>query len=207
MYKHKIAAGIIAAIAVWGTIRAEMRLAVADMDRIFREYYKSRIAEDYIKQQAESFRTQLNRKRTECAAVAREAEEAAVKAGSLAVAESERAAFAVEAERKKKEAESLQAEISKFAAAKEREIARVEQKKRSEIVAEIKQVVERRAVAEGYDFVLDCSGNTANNIPAVIRYPSKYDISDAVIRELNRTKPVTRPEAPEIPLRLDKAQQ
>jgi hypothetical protein len=42
-------------------------------------------------------------------------------------------------------------------------------------------------MTENYAFVLDASGKTANGLPAVLVFPNANDISDAVIRELNRS--------------------
>ena len=54
-------------------------------------------------------------------------------------------------------------------------------------MVDIQRAVSRRATAEGYNFVIDRSGKTLNGQPAVIFYPAKNDITDAVLRELNRT--------------------
>ena len=44
------------------------------------------------------------------------------------------------------------------------------------------------AMTEGYDFVFDCSGKTMNDQPSVLHYPPENNITDSVIRELNRTR-------------------
>ena len=62
-------------------------------------------------------------------------------------------------------------------------------------VTEIKKEIERRAAAEGYSFVFDSSGRTLNEQPAVLFFPAGCDLTEAVIRELNRGRS-GGPEAP-----------
>jgi Skp family chaperone for outer membrane proteins len=71
----------------------------------------------------------------------------------------------------------------------------LETRKRGEIIADIIKEVRRRAAAEGYDFVFDNSGLTTNDQPAVLVAPKNADITDTVIKELNRT--ASRPAVPE----------
>ena len=56
-------------------------------------------------------------------------------------------------------------------------------------------LLRKRAVAEGYDFVLDSSGRTMNDQPTVLYYPERNNITDSVIRTLNRTR--TQSQTPE----------
>ena len=66
----------------------------------------------------------------------------------------------------------------------------IEQKKREEIMADIYKEIDRRAAAEGFNFIFDSSGKTLNEQPLVLRFPASCDLTGAVIRELNRTKSV-----------------
>ena len=46
-------------------LKAEILTGVVDLERIFREYYKSKIAEELIKQQAQIYRNYLSRLESE----------------------------------------------------------------------------------------------------------------------------------------------
>ena len=50
---------LLAALTAFTVSAASQRIAVVDLRRVFKEYYKSRIAEEFIKQQAESARLYL----------------------------------------------------------------------------------------------------------------------------------------------------
>ena len=77
-----------------------------------------------------------------------------------------------------------------------REMQELEKNKRQEIIADIQAEVRKRAAAGGYDYVFDSSGKTVNDQPALLIFPEKHDISEAVIRELNRTASTPKPQSP-----------
>ena len=163
------------------------RIAVIDLEKVFRNYYKSRIAEETINQRGDAIRNYLAQLDAQLTALRQEANKLAMNASNLALTEADRIKAknaAVEARKKDKAKET---EIELFVSENRREIKELENKKRTEIMADIQRAVSRRATAEGYNFVIDRSGKTLNGQPAVIFYPAKNDITDAVLRELNRT--------------------
>lgn len=182
----KILSFLFLCFAAMNIMAAEVRIAAVDLDRIFREYYKSRIAEEFISQQAEAARLylgQLNSKLEACKAEVRQLGTNVLNP-ALDQAERQKAAEALKnAEAKVK---SVEAEITLYTQEKMRDLQRMEQDKRAEILADIQKEIRRRAAAENYAFVLDSSGKSTNNQPTLLIFPKKNDISDAVIRELNR---------------------
>ena len=57
-------------------------------------------------------------------------------------------------------------------------------------MADIYKEIDRRAAAEGFNFIFDSSGKTLNEQPMVLRFPASCDLTEVVIRELNRSKSV-----------------
>lgn len=172
---------------------AELRIAVVDLDRIFREYYKSRIAEDFLNQQAEAARIYMGQLNTRLEAARADARKLGTNALNPALSDSDRKKAADAADAALAKVKSIETEISLYTNERMRELRRVEQEKRNEIIADIQKEIQRRAAAGNYAFVFDCSGRSTNNLPSLLVYPKKNDISDAVIRELNRSaaKPQT----------------
>ena len=163
------------------------RIAVIDMEKVFKEYYKSGIAEEVIKERAEAARLylgqltrQLEQLRAESRRLETNARNMALDPAKKQQAEGE----ALEAARKVRDKET---EIQLYVRERKQEMDDLERRKRAEIIADIRAEIKRRATAEGYDWVLDSSGMTTNMQPAVLLFPAKNDISAAVIRELNRT--------------------
>ena len=172
--------------AVISLTAAEVRIAVVDMERVFREYYKSRIAEDFLTQHAEAARVYMTQLNTKLEAQKAEARRLGTDAFNSALSDIDRKKAADAAEAAAAKARATATEIELYRNERTRELRRLDQEKRAEIIGDIQREIRRRAAAENYAFVLDCSGKSTNDLPAVLVYPKKNDISDAVIRELNR---------------------
>ncbi|MPN10781.1 hypothetical protein SDC9_158078 [bioreactor metagenome] len=171
---------------------------MVNLEKVFREYRKSRIAEDAIKQQAELYRGYLVKQSGQLARLKKEAEELRESARNPALEEADRTRLGADAVIKAREIAAKEAELQLYAAERTRTMREVEQKKREEIMVDIYKEIDRRAAAEGFHFVLDSSGKTMNEQPTVLRFPASCDLTEAVIRELNRTMTEERkPEAPQ----------
>ena len=174
---------------------AAAKIAVVDLEKIFREYYKSRIAEDAIKQQAAAYRKYVARLSVELNQLKQEVQTARGNALNIALSPTEKQKAERLLDEKLKAARAKEAEIKLFVQERSRDMRRMETVKRAEILKEIRAEIRKRAVAEGYDFVLDSSGKTMNDQPTVLYYPERNNITDSVIRTLNRTR--TQSQAPE----------
>lgn len=180
------------------------RFAVVNLEKIFQEYYKSKIAEDAIKQQAEVFRNAMMRLNEELRTLKEEARTSRVNMDNIALSESERNECRKNAEQKARQIAEKEADIELYMNQRNTEMRKSVQAKREIIIADIKKEIQRRATAEGYDFVLDISGKTASEQPVVLLFPKLDDLTTQVIKELNRTRtsPATSPKhttSPESP--------
>ena len=173
--------------AVVNAAASGIRIATVDMDRVFKEYYKSRIAEEFLSRQAEAARLYMGQLNTSLEALRAEARKLGTNALNRALSEEAQKKAADAADEAMAKVKAKETEISLYTNERLRELRRLEQERRSEILADIRREIERRAAVENYTFVLYSSGRSANNLPVVLVYPKANDISDAVIRELNRT--------------------
>ena len=57
---------------------------------------------------------------------------------------------------------------------------------RKELVDEIRRAIARYAHKHGYNLVLDYSGRTLNNLPAVIYFTPDSDITDTILELINK---------------------
>ena len=167
---------------------AESRIAVIDLERVFREYYRSRIAEEVIRQQAAAYRTYLARLNEELRKLADAARTAQSNALNIALAPAEKQKVEQEAIAARNAVREKEAEIKLFVEERSSDMRRLESTKRAEIMTEIRREVAKRASAEGFDFVIDRSGKTMNDQPALLVYPERCDITNSVLRELNRSR-------------------
>lgn len=169
-----------------GAAGKAQRFAVIDLDKVFREYYKSRIAEEAIRQQGEIYRSYLLKLNEQHQKLQQESARQLMNAQNIALSDAERQRSVRAAELKKREVEEKKAEIELYASDRSKDLRRIEEEKRAEIMREIMAEVKRRAAAEGYDFVLDSSGKSFNQQPVLLVYPSGDDLTDRVVVELNR---------------------
>ncbi|MBQ7208386.1 MAG: OmpH family outer membrane protein [Lentisphaeria bacterium] len=167
---------------------AESRIAVIDLERVFREYYKSRIAEDVIRQQATAYRTYLARLNEELRKLGEAARTAQSNALNIALAPAEKQKVEQEAIAARNAVREKEAEIKLFVEERSADMRRLENTKRAQIMTEIRREVAKRASAEGFEFVIDSSGKTMNDQPALLVYPERCDITNSVLRELNRSR-------------------
>ena len=169
------------------------RFAVVNLEKVFQEYYKSRIAEDAIKQQAEVFRNSMMRLNEELRTLKEEARTARINMDNIALSEAERAESRKNAEKKTRQVAEKEADIELYMNQRNTEMRKIVQAKREGIIADIKKEIQRQATAEGYDFVLDSSSKTLSEQPDVLLFPELDDLTSQVITELNRSRTVPAP--------------
>ena len=175
-------------------VTAEDRIGVVDLEKIFREYHKSRSVESFINQRAEAVRaylTQLQKQLNELRASARKLGTDAV---NPALSENEKLIAQKNADDALRKVRAKEAEIQLYVNEVSRERKELESKKRAEIMADIHAEIKRRAAVRGFNFIIDKYGRTLNDQPALLLFPAGRDISDEVIRELNRTAPKNKTE-------------
>jgi len=185
----KIALCLVLSALFCNIYAGETKIAVLDMDLIFQGYYKTKIADSTLKQQAEIYKAwikKLNESLTKL-----EEEFKVVRDGSqnIALSASERETKRFEAQKKYREIREKQVELEQYTAEKTQQYKQLETQKRDDILAEITKEVKRRATLEGYTLVVDKSGKTLNGIPSIIYYSSTADITEPVLTELNRGNP------------------
>ena len=195
MRTGKLLAAFVAALSLLGVASGSEKIAVIDLDKVFREYYKSRIAEDTIRTQGETYRgylVQLNDRREKLRVEARVALQ---NSQNVALAAEERIKARQLAMKLEAQLKELDSEIELYQENMVKSIRELERVKRAEIVADIEKCVRKRAAAEGYLYVFDSSGKTMNEQPALLVFPPSCDLTNVVIEDLNRTavKPLPAP--------------
>ena len=184
---------LILVIAVCGQIAFSAdRIGTVDLEKVFREYHKSRAVEEFINQRADAVRTYLNQMREQLKTLRAEMHKLGTNAGNPALSASELANAKRLADDAIRKVKAKEAEIELYTSQVTREIRELENKKRQEIMADINAEVRRRAAVRGFNFVMDSSGKTLNGQPALVVVPAERDITAEVIRELNRTASIKK---------------
>ena len=195
MRRLTVILAIAAAMPLWLAAAGTPAIAVVNLEKVFKEFYKSRIAEDAIKEQAEVYRSYMLRQNETLRKLVEEARRARADALNLALSSDEQKSAREKADKLEARVAEKRAEIELYARGRADDMRQLETKKRAEIMAEIMIEVKKRAAAEGFVYVFDSSGQTMNMQPAVLVFPQSADITDGVITELNRTA-IPRPKEP-----------
>lgn len=194
----KIAVWSIIAVWAWGLgacAQGTGRIVTIDLNKVFNDYYKTPIATAKLKDTVDSYKKEhddmvanykkqideLNKLREEQDKTEYTAE----------VREQKRKAVA----EKIAETQKLNRDIEEYDTTHQNILKDQTQRMRQTIVKEISDIIAKEARDQGYQFVLDKSGNTLNGVPAVVFAQDNTEITDDIVKVLNKNQPKTT-EAP-----------
>jgi Skp family chaperone for outer membrane proteins len=166
-------------------IAAEQKICVVDMEKVFTNYYKTKLEDTKIKKQTEVFKDYLKvlgdaRGKIEASYVElRDASQ------NIGLSDVERENKRIEAQDKYRELQAKDVEIQQYNQQKRQLLVNEYDRIRKELIKEIVTVIQSRAKREGYTFVFDYSGNSMNNISTIVYYDQAKDITDVVLKEVN----------------------
>jgi outer membrane protein len=160
-------------------------IAVADMNRVFNEYYKTKNAEANLKEQAEIFKKYAENLNESFKKLQEEFKELRDASQNIAISEVERESKRLAAQDKYRQLKEKEIELKNYSDEKQEQIKKKYAEVRENLLAEIKAVIDREAAKKGYTLVLDISGKTLNQIPAVISYKKELDITENILNEIN----------------------
>jgi Skp family chaperone for outer membrane proteins len=166
-------------------VNAVQKMGVVNMNKIFTNYYKTKLEDARIKKQSEVYReylTSLNEARNKLNA---EFVKLRDSAQNIAYSDAERENNRIAAQNKYRQLQAKDVEIQQYNDDKKKQLFDEYDKMRKTLIDEVVSVVRSKAKREKYTFVMDSSGNTMNSIPAVVYFDESVDFTDAVIKELN----------------------
>lgn len=171
---------------------AEIRIAVIDMRRVFQEYEKTKEVEKKLQEQSDMFREYSLKLSSQIQALKKEFEKARDESqDNFALSEAERENRRLKARELYEQLLMRQQELKNYNQSRAEQIRSIYEKQRSDILEEIRKVVQTRAVLMGFQLVLDRSGSTSNEISAVVYYMPQMDITESVLEELNKAYRMT----------------
>ena len=179
---------LLLALFVASLLRAEVTTGVVDLERIFREYYKSKIAEELIRQQAAVYRSYLKKMEAEHNKLAEAARTARAEAQNVALSAADRQKAEEKAVAAARALAAQKAEAEMYARGRAADMRNLQNRKRAEILKDIREQIARSAALLGYGFVLDSSGRAPGEQGMVLLYPRGRDFTNHVITELNRNQ-------------------
>ena len=171
------------------------RIVIVDLNKVFTDYYKTPIASAKIKDTAESFNKELNEMvdnyKKEIEELNKLREDQDKPEYTAEVREQKRKAVS----EKLAETQKIQRDLEEYRTSHGKILQDQQLRMRQSIVKEIQDIIDKEAQSAGYQLVLDKSGTTANAVPTVLFSQDSMDITDDIIKILNKNQPKTT-EAP-----------
>jgi len=165
------------------------RIVTIDLNKAFNDYYKTPIASAKLKETADSFNKEhdemMANYKKEIDELNKLRDDQDKPEYSAEVREQKRKAVAD----KLTETQKMQRDIDEYRTSHRRILEEQTQRMRQTILKEIQDVVDKEAREKGYQLVLDKSGNTLNGVPDLIYSQDSMDITDSILKILNKNQP------------------
>ena len=173
-------------LALIGTsLNAQSKVATIDLQKVIQAFYKTKDADAKLAEAQKSYQDELNA-RMESYRKAVDAVNQANQDLNNANHPNERTRLTQSRDAQLNSARTLEQEITDFRGAREKELQNERTIMRSNLVDEIRAIVNDQIRSEGYQLVLDSSGQGGNTgSPVVFFAQGGMDISDLVIEKLN----------------------
>lgn len=178
-----------------GSAWAQGRIATVDLRRVFDNYWKKKQAETQLKERQADMQkedknliAEFDRAREEYQKLLNDANE-----GALSNEEKEKRKKS--AEDKLKSLQELQVNIRQYEKTAETTILEQTDRMRSNILSDIRAVVNAKAKAAGYSMVIDTAAETINKTPVFLFSNNENDLTEAVLAQLNSNAPTDLPKS------------
>ena len=162
------------------------KIAVVDMEKVFKEYYKTPQIEELLKKQQHLFQDYLVKKNDKARELDKSFRVAFDRSQNITLSQEERNKATDEAEKISQEIKVIRTEMQNYAQNKQDELMKLATLKRNELLQEIVEKIKQLAINQGYDFVLDLNANSVNQIPVVLYAKNNVDLTLEVISALNK---------------------
>lgn len=183
-----LAAALLAA-AVLSAPAQEQRTAFIDLDKAFNEFYKTKLADAQLKEQAEEFKAERKKHVDEFKKLQADFDAAREEAQNTALTEEVRATKKEQAEEKLVEIREQESRIRRFDESRQKQLDEQSKRMRTRLVEEIQEIVRAYAKEQGYTAILDSSGSSLNGVGVVIYSDPRLDVTATVIERLNKGRP------------------
>jgi outer membrane protein len=183
---------VLAALAVGGTtLRAQpaVKLIVVDMAKVFDSHWKSEEANAKFRDAEQKAQEQTEEIRKQGQALVDEYKELVEQSKNALLTPEARTKAEADAQKKGEEIQRKQADLQGFVQNTQRSLQQRIKTHRDLLLEEIGKTVAELAKKQGATFVIDKSGPTLFGIPAVIYADPSYDITEDVIKEVNKDRP------------------
>lgn len=162
------------------------RIVFVNLDEVFNEFYKTKLADAQLKEQAEEFSEERGKLVEEYEGLNERFTAAREAAQDVALSEDARNRQRNEAEELLIEIRDFEARIQRFDTTRRQQLEEQGRRMRTRIVSEIQEEIRRYARSQGFHAVIDSSGQSLNAVEMVLYVDSRIDITAAILDILNK---------------------
>ena len=172
---------------------AEQKIAIIDLKKIFDEFYKTKIANAALQEDAAALDKERKALLDQYQKLADDYKKALEDANNQAISFDEREKRKKSAEGKLIEINDIEQSIKQFDRTAKGNLGEKQRIVREKILKEIQTIVNNKAKAGGYALVIDSAAEAASGTSFVLYTNGQDDLTTPVLKELNANAPEDLP--------------
>jgi outer membrane protein len=167
-------------------LHAQVKIGTVDVDRVFKEYKKTRDAEAKLNEAKNAAKKEYDERAESYKKALDEINKLNGQLDAPALSADAKAAKAKERDDKIAKIKNMEREITEFRQTREQQLQQQMIRLREVLLKEIMEVVTEREKARGLDLVIDKSGASTNGFSPILFSPESMDFTTEVITGLNK---------------------
>jgi outer membrane protein len=176
-------------------IRAQTKIGIVDMERVLKDYSKTKEAEAKLNEATRAAKKEFDDRTDGYKRALDEINKLNAQLDAPVLTAEAKAAKAKERDEKIASIKNMEREINDFRQTREQQLQQQMLRLREGIVKEIVDVVVERGKAKNLDLIFDKSGASLNRFSPILFSPDSMDFTAEVIAELNKNERATTPTA------------
>lgn len=181
--------------------QAQAKIGTVDMDRVLKEYHKSKEAEAKLNEATKAAKKEFDDRVEAYKKALDDINKLNAQIDTPALSADAKAVKAKERDEKIAGIKNMEREINDFRQAREQQLQQQMARLREGIVKEITDVVMERGKSKNLDLVFDKSGASLNRFSPILFSPDSMDFTAEIIAQLNKTSATTSPTVARTPLK------
>src|SRR5689334_1631258 len=186
---RRLIAGLLLLSLLGGTALAQTRIATIDLRKVFDGYWKKKQAEEALKERKADMEKEDRNMLDDYKKVKDDYQSLLTSANDQAVSAEERDKRKTSAEEKLRRMKEMEETIAQYERQARTTIGEQSQRIRSNILTEIRNVVNAKAKTGGFSIVIDTAAESINSTPVFLYASTENDITESVLQQLNATAP------------------
>jgi Skp family chaperone for outer membrane proteins len=181
-----------------GSVQAADEIAFVDLQEVFKRFYKTQLAQDQIRQQADDIKLERDEIGDEVAVMKEEIEALRKDSRDETLSDEVRANKRDQLEEKLVELQKKETEATEFENLRKKQMEQQNQRITKKLFDEIHEVIIIHAKGKGYSAVVDRSAQSRIGTDNVLFVSPKVDITADVLAVLNEGREETKAAEPEL---------